>query len=95
MSATTTAMPSAAAAAPVPVGAITPAGSTATPPGGDDKFWDDLARIAIDVIPRVYDALRKGDFDLQKDFQEVPGGQESGARSLTSSVRSARSCSIS
>ena len=54
-----------------------PATSTAVmSPQGDDKFWGAIASLVVSTLPAVVDALSKGGYVTQKDFQSAPGGQD-------------------
>jgi hypothetical protein len=57
--------------------------------GGDEKFWGVLASLASVAVPAIVDALRKGDFQPQKDFTAVPGGEEKFWRTLLNVVSTA------
>ncbi|MDO9564333.1 MAG: caspase family protein [Bradyrhizobium sp.] len=57
--------------------------------GGDEKFWGVLASLASVAVPAIMDALRKGDYQPQKDFTAVPGGEEKFWRTLLNVVTTA------
>lgn len=56
---------------------------------GDEKFWGVLANLASVAVPAIVDALRKGDFEPQKDFTAIPGGEEKFWRTLLNVVSTA------
>jgi hypothetical protein len=61
--------------------AMQPAIDTSTssgtmPPQGDDKFWGAIASLVVSTLPTVIDALSKGGYVTEKDFQSAPGGQD-------------------
>jgi hypothetical protein len=57
--------------------------------GGDEKFWGVVASLASVAVPAIIDALRKGDYEPQKDFAAVPGGEEKFWRTLLNVVSTA------
>ena len=57
--------------------------------GGDEKFWGVIASLASVAVPAIVDALRKGDYQPQKDFTAVPGGEDKFWRTLLNVVTTA------